>query len=87
MPHHVLFYLHLPCVELLLLFLAVIPFQIALLLALQNNIQNNLSIYTNSDFNNPIPGAITSVMLMGNSIEIVLDNSLLSSFTGLSKPV
>ena len=45
------------------------------------NIRDNIYIYTDSGFNNSIPGAVSAVTLMGNSIEIDLDTAVLSTFT------
>ena len=45
------------------------------------SIRENISIHTDPSFNNPIPGAVSDVTLMGNSIEIDLDTALLSTFT------
>ena len=46
------------------------------------SIRENIKNHTDPSFNNPIPGAVSDVTLMGNSIEIdTKDTALLSTFT------
>ena len=49
----------------------------------ETTVRDYLRVYTDSSYDSmyEIPNAITSVMFMGNSIEIALDNSALSDYT------
>ena len=49
----------------------------------ESTVRDYLRIYSDSSYDSTyeIPNAITSVMFMGNSIEIALDNSVLSDYT------
>ena len=46
----------------------------------ENGILNNLTIYTDGGFTSPVPNAITSVMIMGNELEINLAPATLDSY-------
>ena len=46
----------------------------------ENGILNNLTIYTDNGFTSPVPNAITSVMIMGNELEINLAPATLDSY-------